>query len=165
MKFIKKKDKNMNIANLILWGFAATLVLTTFMAVSKPLGLTRMDIPFILGTMFTSDRNKAPLFGFITHLLMGWTFAFIYGATFESANLHTWWFGTVIGFVHGAFVLSVGLQMLSSFHPRMAHPYQGPTPTKQLEPPGFFALNYGKGTPIITLLAHLIYGSVLGTFY
>ena len=71
----------------------------------------------------------------------------------------------VIGFVHGAFVLSVGLQMLSSFHPRMAHPYQGPTPTKQLEPPGFFALNYGKGTPFITLLAHLIYGSVLGTFY
>ena len=155
----------MNIVNILIWGFAATLVLTVVMAASKPLGLTRMDIPFLLGTLFTANRNKAPWFGFLSHLVMGWIFAFIYGAAFESARLHTWWFGCAIGFVHAAFVLSVGLQILSSFHPRMAHPYQGPTPTKQLEPPGFFALNYGKGTPIVTLIAHLIYGVILGAFY
>ncbi len=155
----------MNIDNLLFWGFAATLILTMIMAVSKPLGFTRMDIPFLLGTMFTSNRNKAPWLGFIAHLLMGWIFSFIYGAAFESSGLHTWWFGLVIGFVHGVFVLSVGLQIISTFHPRMALPYQGPTPTKQLEPPGFFALNYGRGTPIVTLLAHLVYGGVLATFY
>jgi hypothetical protein len=155
----------MNISNLILWGFAATLLLSTVMAVSKPLGLTRMDIPFLLGTMFTSNRNKAPWFGFLIHLFMGWAFAFIYGAAFESSGLHTWWFGLAIGFVHGAFVLTGGLQIVSSFHPRMATPYQGPTPTRQLEPPGFFALNYGKGTPLVTLLSHLIYGGMLGVFY
>jgi uncharacterized membrane protein YagU involved in acid resistance len=155
----------MNVVNLLIWGFGATVVLTVVMAASKPLGMTRMDIPFFMGTLFTANRNKAPWFGFLSHLIMGWIFAFIYGAAFETSGLHTWWFGLAIGFVHGAFVLSVGLQIVSSFHPRMAHPYQGPTPTKQLEPPGFFALNYGKGTPIVTLVAHLIYGAILGAFY
>ena len=75
----------MNIDNLLFWGFAATLILTMIMAVSKPLGFTRMDIPFLLGTMFTSNRNKAPWLGFIAHLLMGWIFSFIYGAAFESS--------------------------------------------------------------------------------
>lgn len=154
----------MNAGNLILWGFAATVLLTTLLAASKHLGLTRMDIPFILGTMFTANRDKAHWFGFLAHLIMGWVFAFIYGAAFESSGLHTWWFGLTIGFVHAAFVLSVGLQIVSTFHPRMARPYQGPTPTRQLEPPGYFALNYGKGTPLVTLIAHLIYGGVLAVF-
>ena len=155
----------MNIGNLILWGFGATVILTTLMAASRPLGLTRMDFPFMLGTMFTPNRNKAPWIGFLVHLGMGWLFAFIYGAAFESSGLYTWWFGSAIGLVHGAFVLSVGLEILSYYHPRMASPFQGPTPTKQLQPPGFFALNYGKGTPIATLIGHLVYGGVLGTFY
>jgi len=155
----------MNISEILLWGFAATLILTTIMAVSKPLGFTRMDLPFLLGTLFTANRNKAPWFGFIVHLVIGWLFALLYVAAFKSAGLFTWWFGLAVGFVHGAFVLSAGLQIIAAFHPRMAHPYQGPTPTKQLEPPGFFALNYGKGTPVVTMIAHLIYGGVLGTFF
>lgn len=155
----------MNIGNIFLWGFSATLILTTIMAISKPLNLTRIDLPFMLGTLFTANRNKAPWIGFLVHLVIGWIFAFIYGATFESSGLTTWWFGMAIGFVHGSFVLTVGLSILTYCHPRMASPYQGPTPTRQLEPPGFLALNYGKGTPLITLLAHLVYGIVLGVFY
>jgi ABC-type uncharacterized transport system permease subunit len=155
----------MNVVSLILWGFAATLILTTIMTASKYFGLTRMDLPFLLGTLFTSDRNKAPWIGFIIHLMMGWIFAFIYGAAFESSRLQHWWFGMAIGFVHAGFVLTVGLQIVNYFHPRMARPLQGPTPTRQLEPPGFLALNYGRGTPIITFLAHLVYGGILGTFY
>lgn len=155
----------MNADQLLLWGFAATVILTAVMAISKPLGLTRMDLPFLLGTMVTANRNKAPVVGFLLHVVMGWLLAFIYAAAFRSANLSAWWFGAAIGLVHGTFVLSVGLQILASFHPRMAQPFQGPTPTKQLEPPGYFALNYGKGTPLTTLLAHVLYGSVLGMFY
>lgn len=155
----------MNLDNLLLWGFAATLILSIIMAVSRPAGLTRIDLPFILGTMFTSNRNNAPWLGFLFHLMMGWIFACIYGAAFESSGLKTWWFGLAIGLVHGAFVLTIGLEILSFIHPRMATPFQGPTPTRQLEPPGFMALNYGKGTPIVSLFAHLIYGLVLGIFY
>jgi hypothetical protein len=155
----------MNTGDLILWGFAATLILTTVMTGSKYFGLTRMDLPFMLGTIFTANRNKAPWIGFLVHLTMGWFFAFIYGAAFESSAVPSWWFGLAIGFVHAAFVLTVGLQIVNSVHPRMAMPFQGPTPTRQLQPPGFLALNYGRGTPIVTVVAHLIYGGVLGLFY
>lgn len=155
----------MNISSLILWGFAATLILTVLMAASRPMGLTRMDLPFLLGAMFTPNRNKAPVFGFAVHLVMGWLFAFIYGTAFEQSGLSTWWFGMAIGFVHGAFVLTIGLQLFTTLHPRVANPYHGPSPTRQLEPPGFLALNYGRGTPLVSMLAHLIYGAVLGMFY
>jgi hypothetical protein len=50
-------------------------------------------------------------------------------------------------------------------HPRMAGETRGPTPTRQLEPPGFFALNYGRSSPVVVLLAHLAYGAILGAFY
>lgn len=155
----------MSIHNLILWGFAATMILTTIMTVSKHIGITRMDLPFILGTMFTGNRNKAPWMGFLAHLLMGWVFAFIYGAAFETSGRASWFFGATIGLVHAGAVLSVGLQVMNAIHPRMARPFQGPTPTRQLEPPGFLALNYGKGTPIITFIAHVVYGAILGFFY
>jgi hypothetical protein len=135
------------------------------MAASKPLGISRMDIPFLLGTLFTANRDKASFYGMLTHLVIGQLFAFLYAAVFETSGIANWWFGMIVGFVHGAFVLSAGLQMLSAFHPRMAQPFQGPTPTKQLQPPGFFALNYGRGTPVVTLIAHMIYGSMLGFFY
>jgi hypothetical protein len=36
---------------------------------------------------------------------------------------------------------------------------------RQLEPPGFLALNYGFQTPISVVIAHIIFGVVLGTFY
>lgn len=155
----------MSIGIIFLGGFAATVVLTTIMAVSKPLGISRMDIPFLLGTMFTPSRNKAPFYGLLAHMVIGFIFAFFYAAIFSTAGIKTWWAGIVIGFIHGAFLLSVGLQVLSAFHPRMAHPYQGPTPTKQLQPPGFFAINYGRGTPVVTLIAHMVYGGMLGFFF
>lgn len=155
----------MNIDTILLWGFAATVVLTSIMAVSKPLGISRMDIPFLLGTMFTANRNKAPFYGLVSHMIIGLVFALLYAALFETSGIANWWFGMIIGFVHGAFVLSAGLQVVSAFHPRMAHPYQGPTPTKQLQPPGFFGINYGRGTPVVTLIAHMLYGSMLGFFY
>jgi hypothetical protein len=154
----------MNVGEAMLWGFAATVILTTIMVGSKYLGLTRIDLPFMLGTIFTESRDKAVRIGFLSHMIMGWVFTFIYGAAFYFAELRTWWFGSAIGFVHAAFVLTAGLQIMTSFHPRMARPFQGPTPTRQLEPPGFLALNYGRGTPIATFLAHVIYGTVLGIF-
>jgi len=155
----------MNISNLLLWGFAATLILTVLLSVSRPLGFTRMDLPFMLGTFFTPNRDNAPLLGFAAHLLIGWLFAILYGATFETIDVHAWWVGATIGLIHGLFVLTVGLHILNYIHPRMARPYQGPTPTRQLEPPGFMALNYGRGTPLITLIGHIVYGTILGAFY
>jgi uncharacterized membrane protein YagU involved in acid resistance len=155
----------MNRSGVALWGFVGTVVLTGLMAATQGLGLTRMSLPFMLGTMFTADRDRAKLVGFAVHLVNGWLFAVVYAATFESWGRVSWWRGAAIGLVHGLFVLLAGVSLLPSIHPRMASEQQGPTPTRQLEPPGFLALNYGRRTPLSVLLAHLVYGGILGAFY
>jgi hypothetical protein len=142
-----------------------TVVLTSVLAGSQALGLTRINLPFMLGTMVTSDRDRAKLIGFGMHLVNGWLFAGVYAAAFRSWRRATWWLGALIGLVHALFVLLVGMPMLPSLHPRMASEQYGPTPTRQLEPPGVLGLNYGRRTPISVVLAHLLYGAILGAFY
>lgn len=155
----------MSLASILLWGLMATVVLTTIMAASQGLGWTRMSIPLILGTMLTPDRNRAGPIGFGVHLLNGWLFALLYAALFEQLGRSTWWLGAGLGLGHGLFVLVTVMPIIPGFHPRMASERQGPTPTRQLQPPGFMALNYGRRTPLVTLLAHVAYGAMLGGFY
>ena len=155
----------MNTGSTLLWGFVGTIVLTILMGGSQGLGLTRMNLPFMLGTMFTPDRDRAKLIGTGVHLVNGWLFALLYAAAFRSWHRATWWLGAGIGLVHALFVLVAAMPILPSFHPRMASEQRGPTPTRQLEPPGFLALNYGRRTPLSMILAHLVYGAILGAFY
>jgi len=155
----------MNWGSWALWGFVGTVMLTTAMTASQGLRLTRMDIPYLLGTMFTADRDRAKLLGFIVHLLNGWLFSLVYVAAFHAWGQATWWRGALIGLVHAAFVLTVGMRLLPGLHPRMASEAQGPTVMRQLEPPGFLALHYGIRTPISVFFAHILFGTILGAFY
>jgi uncharacterized membrane protein YagU involved in acid resistance len=155
----------MNKRSVSLWGFVGTVVLTTVLDGSQRLGLTRINFPFMLGTMFTPDRDQAKLVGFGMHFVNGWIFASVYAAAFESWCRASWWLGAAIGLVHALYVLVVAMPALPAMHPRMANEQQGPTPTRQLEPPGFLALNYGRRTPLSLILAHLVYGGILGAFY
>jgi hypothetical protein len=155
----------MNLTHWLLWGFVATVVLTTLLAGLQGLGFTRMSIPFMLGTIFTSDRDRAKLIGFGVHLLNGWWIAATYAAIFQTLGNANWVLGAGIGLAHGLFVLVAILPLLPGLHPRMASEQRGPTPTRLLEPPGFLALHYGRRTPISVLVGHLIYGAILGGFY
>lgn len=155
----------MSLGSILLWGFLSTLVLTATLAASQGLGLSRMSIPFMLGTMLTPDRSRAMIVGFTLHFANGWIFALLYALVFQSLGLATWWLGALGGLVHGLIVLLVLLPLLPELHPRMATERQGPTPTRMLQPPGFLALHYGRRTPLATLIAHVAYGGILGAFY
>lgn len=155
----------MNVPGALLWGFVATVVLTTLMSAARGVGLSRMSIPFMLGTMVTPDRDRAPFVGFLLHMVVGWMFAFVYVLGFESLGRATWWLGAGAGLVHGLAVLVAIMPLLPGLHPRMASERRGPEPTRALEPPGFLALNYGRRTPLVTLVAHVVYGAILGGFY
>jgi hypothetical protein len=155
----------MNKGGIALWGFVGTIVLTTLLAGCQALGLTRINLPFMLGTMLTPNRDRAKVIGFGMHLINGWLFATLYAAAFRSWRQAPWWLGALIGLVHALFVLTAALPTLPGLHPRMASEQRGPTPTRQLEPPGFLALNSGRRTPLSVVLAHLLYGGILGAFY
>jgi hypothetical protein len=148
-----------------VWGFAGTVLLTTAMVASQGLGLTRMNIPFMLGTMITPDRDRAKVYGVLFHLVNGWLFSLLYVAAFHTAGIFAWWFGAAVGLVHALFVLAVGMPILPGLHPRMASETRGPEVVRVLEPPGFLARNYGAGTPLSVVVAHLVFGAVLGLFY
>jgi hypothetical protein len=155
----------MNLHGIALAAFLATVALTTMMSASQGLGYTRMSIPFLVGTIFTPGRDRAMVVGVAVHFVNGLLFALVYAAAFETLGRATALLGAVGGFVHGAFVLTIGMVVLPGLHPHMVSEYYGPTPNRLLQPPGFLALHYGRGTPIVTLLAHVAYGAILGGVY
>jgi len=155
----------MNWESWILSGFVATLALSSLLTASQGLGFTRMNIPYLLGTVITPDREKARLYGFVAHLLNGWLFSILYVFIFQARHMANWWFGLLLGVAHAFLVLTTGMSLLPSLHPRMATERHGPTVQRQLEPPGFMALNYGYQTPISVILAHAVFGAILGSLY
>jgi hypothetical protein len=151
-----------------LWavsGFVATVVLTTIMAGAQGLGLTRMSLPYLLGTIVTRDRDRARLVGIGIHLVNGWLFALLYLAIFRAWGSGGAALGAVAGAAHALFVLTVVMPALPGLHPRMAEQHRGPTTPRQLEPPGFLALHYGYQTPLSVFVAHVVYGAILGVFH
>lgn len=155
----------MNVASILLWGFVGTVLLAIVLASSQGLGLTRMSIPFLLGTIVTPDRDRAMLWGTVVNMLNGWLFSCAYALVFEALHRADWWLGALMGAIHGLFILTVVMPLIPSLHPRMVSEYVGPSPNRRLQPPGFMALNYGRRTPLVTLLAHALFGAILGAFY
>jgi len=155
----------MNWDSWLIWGFAATIVLTTISSATQGLGLTRMNLPYMLGTIFTSNRDKAKLYGFTLHVVIGWLFSLIYILIFQALGAAGWWRGALIGIIHALFVLVVAMALLPGLHPRMASEQHGPEAQNMLEPPGFLALHYGVQTPLAILLSHAVFGAILGIFY
>jgi len=149
----------------LIWGFAATIVLSTISSATQCLGLTRMNLPYMLGTIFTSDRDRAKLYGFGIHLVAGWVFSLIYVLIFQALGAAGWWRGAIVGAIHALFVLVVTMSLLPGLHPRMASEQHGPEGQNMLEPPGFLALHYGVQTPLAILISHAVFGAILGAFY
>src|SRR2546423_1496976 len=102
----------MNWPSILLWGFAATVMLTTVLLAGQSLGLTRIDMPFIVGTVFTPHRDRAKVFGFAAHIINGWLFAIVYALFFENVHRATWWFGGILGALQGVVVLVALLPLL-----------------------------------------------------
>ena len=155
----------MSVLSWALWGFVGTVVLSTLAASCEGLGLTRMNIPLMLGTMFTPNRDRAKVVGLGVHLVNGWIFSLLYIATFRMLDRSGVLLGGGIGLLHALFVLTVGMRVLPGLHPRMASEQHGPSVARQLEPPGFLALNYGVSTPIAVIVTHVVFGMILGGFY
>jgi len=147
-----------------LFGLVATTVLTAVMIAAQMAGLTRLDLPLVLGTLVTPDPDKARVAGFFIHLAAGQGFALGYAAIFALLGQATWWIGALLGLLHVAVALTVILPLLPGVHPRMASRRAGLTTTAALEPPGLLGLNYGIQTPAVAVAAHVVYGAVLGMF-
>jgi hypothetical protein len=155
---------------MTLWGALAggvvgTIVLTSGLRIAQELGWTRMDIPLLLGTVFTDNRSRASVYGYFLHFVNGLLFALAYYAVFRAVGHAGWGFGAALGVVHAMFAGGALVTvLLPAVHPRMGTLWSDAEETPLLEPPGFMLRNYGRRTGIVTLAAHLAYGAIVGWF-
>jgi hypothetical protein len=155
----------MSIWGAIAGGFVGTLLLTSGLRAASELRLTRMDLPFLLGTIVTADRLRAKAIGYLLHFLAGLVFALMYYAVFVAIGRSGWVLGALFGLVHAVFASTALVNvLLPVVHPRMGSTFAAANSSPLLEPPGFLMLNYGRSTPMATLLTHMAYGALVGGF-
>jgi hypothetical protein len=149
----------------VVGGLVGTVVLTTILRGASELGLTRMDIPFLLGTAITIDRVRAKALGYALHFVFGLLFALGYYAIFRVIDASGFLLGALFGLVHALFAGSALVNvLLPAVHPRMGTGFEAAGSAPLLEPPGFLLFNYGRQTLVVTLVAHVAYGAIVGEF-
>jgi hypothetical protein len=151
------------IASAIAAGVIGTLALATIIKAASELGMSRMDLALLLGTVVTANRRKARAVGYVFHFLIGIVFAEAYGGLFEIIGRSSWQLGALLGALHAIFTSTVLVSvLLPVVHPRMATPDTAANNITLIEPPGFLMLNYGRSTFVVTLVAHIAYGALVG---
>jgi hypothetical protein len=155
---------------MTVWGALAggaigAVVLASGLRVAQELGWTRMDIPLLLGTVFSENRSRATAIGYAHHIANGLLFSLVYFAIFDAVDQAGWLFGLALGAVHALFA-GGGLVnvMLPAVHPRMGTPWTDAEETPLLESPGFMLANYGRNTAAVTFVLHLAFGAIVGAF-
>lgn len=141
------------------------------MNMAKAAGMTEMDMALIQGSMVSGQRGTAKAIGLFTHLVVmsAVVFGIIYGLLFSALGIqenNAWWVGALFGAIHGM-IAGMAFAMMPAMHPRMGkQPKSGSRDGElQLAPPGLFGKNYGSMTPAGVLMAHIVFGLVLGFVY
>ena len=146
-------------------GVIGTIVLSSGLRLAQELGWTRMDIPLLLGTAFSANRNRASAIGYAVHFVNGLLFALAYAGVFHAVGRGGWILGGALGVVHGLFAGTTLVNiLLPAVHPRMGTPWTDAEEAPLLEPPGFLLRNYGEHTLVATLAGHVVYGAIVGGF-
>ena len=155
----------MSVWAAMIGGLAGTLLLTTVLRAASELRLTRIDLPFLLGTVVTPDRQRAKLIGYLLHFVVGLVFSLAYFVGFVALGRSGWLLGAGFGVLHGLFAMTALVNiLLPVIHPRMGDALSSVDSVALLEAPGFLMLNYGRATPIVNLIAHAAYGAIVGGF-
>jgi hypothetical protein len=149
----------------VVGGLLGTVVLTTALRAASEFGLTRIDLPFLLGTAFTEDRIRAKVLGYLLHFVFGVLFALGYYAVFAVIDQSGMVLGALLGLIHALFAGTALVNiLLPVVHPRMGTGFDAAGSAPLLEPPGFMLVNYGRETPLAMIVSHIVYGAIVGGF-
>ncbi|MCO5171832.1 MAG: hypothetical protein M9894_36495 [Planctomycetes bacterium] len=133
-------------------GACATAALTGATLASNAVGLTRLDLPRMLGTSLTGDGRLARALGWGLHAFNGVSIASAYRTAWRRAGVAPGARqGALLGLVHG--LVSLGYMAAAPrVHPRPA--------AAGLRP--FAPAAYGPAWIPAMVLGHVLYGAVLG---
>ena len=139
----------MDIVAAIVAGLVGTAVMTALMYIAPSMGMPKMDILNMLGTMFVEPDDNAMLLGAVAHFMMGVIFAIIYVLLWTTVGIGTagWLWGLIFGVVHGLVAIVAIPIMVGNMHPRPPEMEQGPLMMMGL------------------ILGHAVFGIVVGLVY
>lgn len=146
-------------------GILAGLLMTLFLALCRALGFTVLNIEMGLGGIITRTIGTGTwILGFIFHLLIAASITTLYVKGFKFLGRVGWLPGFALAPLHWT---AIGLLMgilpqvhkMIKFFPVASHTLTSP----EILRPGYFGSSLGLGTVFSLLVAHLIYGTVVGT--
>ncbi|HKZ85226.1 MAG TPA: DUF6789 family protein [Anaerolineae bacterium] len=146
----------MNIVGAVVAGIVGTAVISIVMAMAPRMGMPKMAIWEMLGSMFSKDGNNT--LGWVLHFMMGAIFAIIYAALWSagvgSVSVGS---GALFGAVHW---LAAGLVMGGM--PMLHEGIKAGT----VQAPGVYMLSNGGVMAFMGgLIGHVIYGVVVALVY
>ena len=146
----------MSIIGAVIAGIVGTLVLSMVMALGPKMGMPKMDMVEMLGSMFNAEGNRT--LGWIIHLMMGVVFAFGYALLWSldigSVSIIS---GVVFGSIHwlGAGLMMGGMPMMHAG-----------IKSGKVQAPGVFMLSNGGMMAFMGgLMGHIIFGIVVVLVY
>jgi hypothetical protein len=146
----------MNILSAVIAGVVASLVFSIVLAMAPRMGMPRMDIVSLLGSMFNAKSNQA--LGWMMHLMMGIVFALIYAFLWSSGISGATWVG---GLIFGAvqwLVVGMVMGMMPMMHVGIK--------SGAVKAPGLWMTNNGGLMAFMGgLVGHMIFGTVIALSY
>lgn len=141
-----------NFGRAMLAGLIATITMSIVQAMAPMMGLPRMDIAAMVGSMF----GGSPMVGWILHLMMGTIlWAAVYAYSVEPRLVGAPWVrGLSYGFLLAAFVLVIGFPVVGALFSSLT------------SKPGFLGMRIGGAMGTMgVIVGHLVYGLLLGAIY
>ena len=143
----------------VIGGFAGTIMLTAGMFLAPAVGLPFIDVPHLVGGVFTADPTVALWLGFWLHFLAGSVlFPIVFGIVWAAGpGPMTGIIGDIIkGVVWGSvlWIISGLLMPLAGWLNRL-----GPD---VLQTPGLFAIGLGWSAALALFIGHIVYGLAIG---
>ena len=140
----------------IVGGLAGTATMTALMMMAPRMGMPKMDMPALLGSMFGAPGNKA--MGLGMHLMMGVVFGLVYAMLFNvitGPNIVA--LGALFGIGHWA-MAGLTLGMMPMLHAGIK--------SGQVQAPGVYMTRLGGMMGFVGgLMGHVVFGLVVGLVY
>ncbi|MGH2383394.1 MAG: hypothetical protein ACRDG7_19555, partial [Candidatus Limnocylindria bacterium] len=103
-------------------GVLATVAMPALMQMGAAMGMTRMNMALMLGSMFRRDPESARSVGMTLHFMNGLAFGVLYALVWRAIDpadlADAWWIGLIFGAVHGVVAMAM-MPVMSAMHPRV----------------------------------------------
>jgi hypothetical protein len=138
---------------IIAAGLAATAIMTMLMYGAPMMGMPKMDMAQMIGSIVLPLGSTSFVMGMLMHFVVGVIFAVIYALVWHGLGIIPgWWTGLIFGAVH-FLVATMGMGVMSVTNPEMN--------SGRLYNP----INGGLTGMSLLLMGHLIFGVVVALIY